>query len=71
MIEYRVMLRSVWPDLTPCRYPQTCFDCPFDTESDARALFDAMPDTPAQLYVIDWSIPDLSRRVLAERSMAG
>ena len=67
MIEYRVLLRGVWPDLTPSRYPQTYFDAWFDTESEARALYDAMPDTPALLYVIDWSIPDLSRRVLAER----
>ena len=69
MIEYRVILRGVWPDLSPSWYAQAYFDARFDTESEARALFDSMPDTPAQLYVIDWSTPELSRRVLDERVM--
>jgi hypothetical protein len=66
---YRVAVKGVWPDLTPAGNPRNVFDRCFENESDAREFFDAV-EYPATMYWIDYSIGEISRKVLSKKSGA-
>ena len=63
---YRVAVKGVWPNLQPSGNPDHVFDCPFDSEDEAREFFDAVSQ-PAELYWIDHRIGDISRKALAAK----
>jgi hypothetical protein len=66
MISYRVIVYGVWPSLKPSGNARHYFDTCHENEDEARAFFDAC-DMPSMLYSIDFQIPEISRRVLAEK----